>query len=292
MNIAFIGLGAMGTAMVERLLLAQFSVTVFNRTSEKAESLIKLGAMGAASIAEAVSNADVVMTCLFDDCAVMEVVQIMLTTMKQNAIHIGLSTVLPDTANTLLEHHRKQNTYYVSGVVLGVPMVARGGGLTTFCAGNTEVLTKVMPLLLSFSEQVIPLGDETDIKAPNLMKICMNYSAMVALELMSELFVFAEKTGLDKEIVKMGLHKIYGHPAFKRYIDKIAERDFDEVNFTMVGGQKDAQIFQQAFLEKGIEPELINLLNHRYETAIAQGMKDKDWSGIYEIVRKQSGLEN
>ncbi len=50
---------------------------------------------------------------------------------------------------------------------------------------------------------------------------------------MSELFVFSEKCGLDKNIVRMGLHQVYGHSAFKRYIDKIAERDFDNVNFTM-----------------------------------------------------------
>ena len=120
----------------------------------------------------------------------------------------------------------------------------------------------------------------------------MNYSLMTAIELMSELFVFAEKSGLDIKIVKMGLQNIYGHPAFKRYIDKIAERDFDEVNFTMMGGQKDARIFKQAFLEAGVTPELTNLLNQRYDTALSLGMKDKDWSGIYEVVRKQSGLKD
>ena len=292
MNITFIGLGAMGAAMVERLLLANYAVTVFNRTPEKAKPLIRLGAKGAKSITDAVSNADVVITSLLDDHAVLEVAAAMLTVMKQGAIHVGLSTVLPDTAEKLFELHRKQNTHYFSGVVLGVPAVAKEGGLTTFCAGDNAVLELVRPLLSTFSEHVIPLGDESDIKAPNLMKICMNYSLMTAIELMSELFVFAEKSGLDKEIVKMGLQNIYGHPAFKRYIDKIADRDFDEVNFTMTGGQKDARIFKQAFLDAGITPELTNLLNHRYDTALSLGMKDKDWSGIYEVVRKQSGLKD
>lgn len=292
MNITFIGLGGMGSAMVERLLLAHYSVTVFNRTPEKAEPLIKLGAKNATSIADAVLNADVVITSLLDCHAVLQVTEAMLPYMQQGAIHIGLSTVLPETALKLLELHRKQNSHYFSGVVLGVPAVVREGGLTTFCAGDNAVFERVHPLLSTFSKHVIPLGDEANIKAPNLMKICMNYSLMTAIELMSELFVFAEKSGLDKETVQMGLHAIYGHPAFKRYIDKIAKREFDEVNFAMTGGQKDARIFKQAFLEAGVTPELTNLLNQRYDTALSLGMKDKDWSGIYEVVRKQSGLEN
>ncbi len=292
MNIAFIGLGAMGSAMVERLLLANYTVTVFNRTHEKVMPLVAIGAHDALSIPEAVANADVVMTSLLDDEAVLAVAHTMLLRMQPGAIHIGLSTILPTTAETLLDIHQKAHTRYISAVVLGVPAVAREGGLTAFCAGDKQSIEMVHPLLSTFSAHVIPLGDEVDIKAPNLMKICMNYSLMTALELMSELFVFAEKSGLDKEIVKMGLQQIYGHPAFKRYIDKIAERDFDQVNFTMTGGQKDARIFQDAFSEAGVAPELCNLLNKRYETAMSMGMKDKDWSGIYEVVRKQSKLQD
>jgi len=292
MNITFIGLGAMGTAMVERLLLAHYQVTVFNRTPEKAEPLISLGAKRAASLVTAVSDADVVLTCVLDDHAVLETVGLMLPAMKQGTIHVGLSTILPGTAEKLLTLHRKQHTHYFSGVVLGVPAVAKEGGLTTFCAGSNKVLEVVHPLLSTFSEHVIPLGDEADIKAPNLMKICMNYSLMTAIELMSELFVFAEKTGLDKDIVRKGLQTIYGHPAFQRYIDKIAERNFDEVNFTMRGGQKDAGIFKQAFSEAGVTPELSNLLKQRYDAALSCGMENKDWSGIYEVIRKQSGLKD
>lgn len=292
MKITLIGIGAMGRAIAERLLLNKYSLTVFNRTPEKALPLVELGATLSNSIEEAVSEAEVIITCLLNDHAVLEVAKTMLPRMKPGAIHIGLSTVLPKTAEELLSFHRLNQTHYISGVVLGVPAVALEGKLTTFIAGCADALNRVMPLLSSFSEHVIPLGDEADIKAPNLMKICMNYSLMTAIELMSELFVFAEKSGLDKEIVKMGLQNIYGHPAFKRYIDKIAERDFDDVNFTMTGGQKDARIFKQVFLETGVTPELANLLNQRYDTALSLGMKDKDWSGIYEVVRKQSGLND
>ena len=198
---------------------------------------------------------------------------------------------MPEPAATVQKLHQTTQTHYVAGAVLGVPIAARAGKLTAFCAGDKRSLEIVTPLLATFAEKIIPLGDEQDIKAPNFMKICINYSLMTTLELMSELYVFAEKSGISQSIVKMALEQIYAHPAFRRYIDKIAERDFDNVNFAMTGGQKDVKIFLKAFTEVGVKPELGNLLQTRFQHAIAAGLDKKDWSGIYEIVRAAADLK-
>ncbi|MBX9704752.1 MAG: NAD(P)-dependent oxidoreductase [Gammaproteobacteria bacterium] len=290
MNISFIGLGAMGTAMVERLLLANYSVTVFNRTPEKTLPLVKLGAKASASIAAAVANADVVMTCVLYDQAALDVTRDMLTALQPGAIHIGLSTILPETAEALQKLHATTQTHYVAGAVLGVPVAVRAGKLTAFCAGNPDAIETVTPLLATFAEKIIPMGDEKDIKYPNFMKICTNYSLVTALELMSELYVFAEKSGIEQSAVKMVLEQIYAHPAFRRYIDKIAQRDFDNVNFAMAGGQKDVKIFVKAFTDVGVKPELGNILHARFQKAMVSGLDKKDWSGIYEVVRAEADL--
>lgn len=280
----------MGTAMVARLLLTHHQVTVFNRTPEKMDPLIALGAIKADSIAKAVSVADIVMSSLLDDEAVLEVAKKMIPHMKSGTIHIGLATILPDTAKTLLALHQQVHTYYLSAPVLGISSVAREGLLTCFCAGHQQALDIGIPLLSIFVKTVIPLGDESKITSPNLMKICMNYSLMATLELISELYVFAEKGGLDKEVLKIGLHQIYSHPAFKRYIDKISDRDFDHVNFNMAGGAKDINLFETAFSQVGVEPKIGHILKSRFQEALSAGMKDKDWSAIYEVVRKNAGL--
>lgn len=290
MNISFIGLGKMGSAMVERLLLAGYGVTVFNRTASKAKPLIKLGARHADKLIDAVKNADVVMSCLLNDQAVLDVTKEAVLHMKPNAIHVCLSTILPDTSLVLKELHEAGNSCFVSAVVLGIPKVAQEGGLTCYCAGTGKNLAVVIPLLKSFSKDVVTLGD--NMKAANIMKICLNYSLLTTIELISELYVFAEKSGLDTVCIKKALHQIYGHPAFKRYIDKIYERNFDEVNFDMIGGNKDITVFQEAFARAGVVPELGNVIKSRYISALAHGMENKDWSGIYEMVRSQSGLED
>jgi 3-hydroxyisobutyrate dehydrogenase-like beta-hydroxyacid dehydrogenase len=288
MKITFIGLGKMGTAMVERLLQAGYQVTIFNRTLSKTKLLVAKGAIFSSSIKEAVKNANVVMTSLLNDKAVLEVTAELLQHIQPGTIHIGLSTILPDTAKSLETKHQEYNTYYISAAVLGIPNVARERGLTTFCAGSAAEIEKILPLLQTFSQNIVPLGSQ--IFAPNVMKICMNYSLATTIELISELYIFAEKSGLDTEVVRKGLHQIYGHPAFKRYIDKIHERNFAEVNFDMVGGNKDMNLFQEAFSSVGVVPEIGNVVRARFIAALAQGMEGKDWSAIYEIVRAQSGL--
>ncbi len=288
MKTTLIGLGKMGTAVAERLLSVGHEVRIYNRTQTKMEPLLALGAIASDSINQAVKDAEIVMTVLLDDQAVLDVTNELVQNMRPNAIHIGLATILPDTAKNLAEKHKLHNSHYISATVLGVPAVAKQGKLTTFCAGSDAQLTKVMPLLEAISQEVIALGEQ--IFAPNVMKICMNYSLITTIELISELYVFAEKSGLATEVVQTALHKIYGHPAFKRYVDKIHERNFDEVNFDMIGGNKDVKIFQEAFYKVGLSPEIGNIVRARFVSALAQQMYNKDWSGIYEIIRAEAGL--
>lgn len=290
MNITFIGLGKMGTAIVERLLHTGCKVRVYNRTAEKMRPLVTLGAQASSSLKEAVENANIVLSSLLDDEAVKTVTDDMLAYLPKNSVHIGLSTILPDTATAVAAQHLSHHTHYISAAVLGIPQVAKEGKLTTFLAGADKQIEAVWPVLNCFSENIFPMGEMA--KNPLIMKICMNYSLITTIELISELFIFAEKSGLERQYIKKGLHAIYGHPAYKRYIDKIDEQSFDDVNFDMIGGNKDVALFQNAFAKVGVVPEIANIVRARFISALAKGQQNKDWSGIYDIVREQSGLES
>ena len=291
-KVALIGLGKMGSAISTRIIEAGFPLSVFNRTKSKTQPLVEKGAVSADTIQDAVADADIILSCLLDDQSVIDVTTGeggIIQSMKKSAVHVGTATILPATAAKIAEYHRKHGSQYVSAAVLGVPKVAYQGDLTTFCSGDESIVPICEPVLKTFSKAVINLGD--DPKAPLIMKICMNYSLITALELISELYAFAEKSGLDKDIVQYGLNEIYGHPAFKLYIDKIKDRNFDEVNFDMKGGMKDVSIFQKAFSDVGVQPKLGDLVKERYTAAFANKMENKDWSAIYEVVRKDAGLD-
>lgn len=291
-NITLIGLGKMGTAMATRLLEQGVALTVYNRTASKMATLAEKGAKTATTLQEAVANADLVITCLLDDQSMFDVIlrpNGFLSHMKPGAIHMSTATLLPDTAQALEKAHTEHGSHYMAATVLGVPRVAYAGELTAFFAGAPENSQVCESLLQKLAASVFYLGE--NVKAPLIQKICINYALCTTIELISELYVFAEKSGLDLENIQKSLHHIYGHPAFKLYIDKIKARNFDEVNFDLQGGTKSVTMFQKALSDAGVPPHLANIVKNRQISALANGYEDKDWSSIYEIVRQEAGLE-
>lgn len=288
-KIAFIGLGKMGTAMVEKILEAGLAVTVYNRTVEKTKPLVKLGACAAESLAAAVLDADIVFTSVIDDDALISVTDAMLPTLKKDAIHVSTSTILPSTTKKLEQQHLQADCYYIAAPVLGVPTAVRAKKCMTICSGEQTSITNIMPILAAYSGTIKNLGNIAT--HASILKICLNYSLISTLELISELYVFAEKSGLDPAIVQEALHDIYAHPAIKAYIDKIHARNFTDVNFALAGGNKDVNLFQQAFAEVGVIPDIANIVRGKFTQALAQGMENQDWSAISEIVRQRSGLK-
>jgi 3-hydroxyisobutyrate dehydrogenase-like beta-hydroxyacid dehydrogenase len=288
-TITFIGLGKMGSAMAEMLLNSGHKLTVYNRTAAKAEPFAKLGATVANSLEEAVTDADIVFSSLIDDAALISVCDTMLQHMKPGAIHISTSTILPKTAEQLEQRHKELGFNYLATPVLGVPKALRSQTATAICAGEHTAFEKIAPLLDSYSEKTIYLGETAN--HANVFKICMNTTLLSALELISELYAFAEKSGLDPEIINGALKQIYAHPAVHLYIDKIHQRDFDDVNFDMKGGHKDVKLFQEAFNQVGVSPDIAKMLQTKFTQALDEGMHDKDWSAIGGIIRQQAGLD-
>lgn len=291
-KIALIGLGKMGTILAKKILDAKFDLTVYNRTEQKMQPLLALGAKVATSAREAVIDADVVLTSLFDDKSVLDIVMDkdgILASLKPGAIHIGTSTILPRTSKKLTELHNEKNTIYIAGNVLGIPKVAEKGELTSIVAGDMEAINFCEPIFNAYSNKILNVGQEP-YKA-NVMKICTNYLLATAIECMGELYTFAEKNELDAEYINGMLHSVFAHPAFKLYADKIKERDFEDVNFDLKGGIKDLNLFQQAYADVHVVPDIANIITNKFIIALAYGMEQKDWSAVTDITRLLAGLK-
>lgn len=288
-NITLIGLGKMGSAMAEKFLESDFSFTVYNRTFEKTKPLVSMGAQVADSLESAVHNADIVFTSLFDDEALITVTKTILKHLKQGAIHVSTSTVLPKTASMLSKWHTDADCFYIAAPIVGSSKALKEKKVMTVCSGHKHSIDRVTSLLQTYSSSVKNIGEH--VSHANILKICMNYSLITAFELISEFYAFAEKSGLDTKIVHESLKNIYGLPAYHLYIDKIYHREFNDVYMDMQCGDKDVGLFQQAFLEVGVNPDIANVLRGKFTQALTSGMSNKDWSGMSEIVRQRSGLK-
>ena len=291
-KVAFIGLGNMGAGIAHNLIRGGVHLTVYNRTESKMKPFIDIGATAARSPREAAAGADFVFTSLMGDDSVLSVVEGdngLLVGMKPGAIHIGTSTISPACAMQLAKLHENHGSHYVSAPVLGRPDVAKAGQLVTFVAGDATAIETCKPLFETYTRmaRVIP-GQQA---LANVTKLCANYTAASVIELMGQVYTFAEKSGLDPALMEDLFQTTWAHPGLKEYASLIRARDFDsEEGFAMSGGLKDVELMLSASEAEGVKLEYAQVIKRKMLEAIEQGMADKDWSATYEVTRRHAGL--
>lgn len=292
LRIGFIGLGKMGAAIARNIQQAAFPLTVYNRTAEKMQPFVDAGAMSAASPKEATAQADVVFTCLGGDESVIGILhgdEGLLAGLKAGAIHVGLSTISPACASELARLHSDHGSEYIAAPVLGRPDVAEAGELRTLVAGDGEAISRCNPVLEAYTELVLPVSSNHAVASA--MKICANYAVVSVIELIGEVYSFGEKSGIDAPLLNMLMKTLFPIPALQEYADRIQARDFEPGGFAMTGGLKDVELFLKAAGDVRVSLPFASVIRDKMLAAIAAGMSDHDWSGIYEITRRQAGLQ-
>jgi 3-hydroxyisobutyrate dehydrogenase-like beta-hydroxyacid dehydrogenase len=290
MKVAFIGLGNMGSGIANCILRAGFDLTVYNRTREKMEPFLTKGAKGGADLKDAVKDADVIVTSLMDDKSVLDSLKGgILAGMKPGAIHIGITTNSPECADEVAKLHKNVGTIYVAGPVVGRPNAAAAGELLSLLGGDKVSVGKVDPLCRAYSKKVVYVGERHG--AANTLKLCVNYTIISIIEIFSEVYAFADKAGANLNALKDFLEEAMGHPALKMYAGKLRARDFTgKGGFAMSGGLKDVTLMLKASSQIGVSFDVGQIIKKKMEVAIEAGMGEQDWSSIYEITRKNSGL--
>ncbi len=201
MQIGFIGLGNMGSAMARNLLRAGHNVAVYNRTREKADALQSDGAK-VADNPGAACRGEVVATMLADDNAVEQVVfgeNGILSSLPPGAIHTGMSTISTAMARRLTEAHRQAGQVYISSPVFGRPQAAEAAKLVVVAAGPNDAIERCKPLYEAVGHQVFKVGDQPF--QANVLKLAGNFMIMSMLESIGEAFALCRKSELESRSV-------------------------------------------------------------------------------------------
>jgi len=284
----------MGSGIARNILKAGYDLTVWNRTQSKMTPLLELGARGAASPAEAASDADLVISSLMDDASIEQILVgsgAVLHSMKPGAIHLCAATISPRFAAALKKLHEENDTYYVSGPVLGRPDAAEDGSLVTLIAGDPKTLEQVKQVCEVYCAQVISLPGEP--QSANVMKLGLNYMVAASIEAMSEAYALVEANGGDTGLMANILaSQFYAHPAPRMYAQKIVRRDFHgEAGFALTGGLKDIRLMIDAARDHGVDLDIAKAIEGKMIEAVNKGLGNKDWSAIYEVTRSRANLK-
>jgi 3-hydroxyisobutyrate dehydrogenase-like beta-hydroxyacid dehydrogenase len=284
--VAFLGLGKMGLAMATNLRRAGYPMTVWNRSPEKAASLVAAGASLAESPAAAARAADIVISSLADDASLRAIVSAgdgVLAGLRPGAIHIGTSTISPGLSDKLAALHLDAGGRYVAGPVVGRAPAADAARLVTFVAGDAAAIEAARAVINAYAPMMLVVGERQS--QANVAKLVANFLGASGMDLIGQSLAWAEKSGLPPELVPQMLSGFFGNPGTREYIAKIGERDFDSVGFTAAGGLKDVQLMIEAAQAAGQRLSSAEALRTKLDAAIARGWRDKDWSCFTDIDR-------
>ena len=286
MTIGFIGLGNMGSPIAKNLVEAGFKVQAHNRSLEKTKPLRDSGALIFVTAQEAVKEADVVITMLSDDAAVKDVAAKILPVMKVGAVHLSMSTIAPATAAKLQSIHQQHKVSYLASPVMGRPPAAAAKQLFILLSGNASAKEKVQPVLQAVGQRTFDYGD--DPSTAHTVKITMNYMVFVITEMLSEVMLVAEKTGVDKQILLETMTStIFGAPVFKIYGEMIVKEKDNPNGFATQLASKDLRLLQLTAADNKMNLPLADVIQNNFTEMISNGEGQKDLSLLISHLRKK-----
>ena len=197
-KLGFIGIGAMGQRIARRLLKSGFTVTVFDRNADRANTLVVYGATVARSISELASETDVILSSLANDEAVQDVYtgpQGVLAHIRPGSMIIEMSTVSPKTSRTLYKLGSARDVRVLDVPVSGSTPAAEQGTLTLLCGGDEDSFQAAEAIFVAISKQHFYLGPSG---SGNTMKLVVNTLLGVGMQAIAEAVVLGEKAGLDR----------------------------------------------------------------------------------------------
>jgi 2-hydroxy-3-oxopropionate reductase len=288
MKIAVLGIGLMGYPMARRLCEAGFEVHAWNRTAHRAQRLTAFGATAHDSAAQAVQDADVVITML-DNGAVVGHVLFELgaaAAMKPGSLVVDMSSIKPaearDHAARLSELHIDHLDAPVSGGTIG----AEQGSLAIMAGGKAAHFERALPVLsiLGRPTFVGPIGSGQLAKLANQMIVGVTIGAV------AEALLMCEKGGANMAKVK---EAITGGFADSRILQvhgqRMVERDFSPRGKMSVQ-LKDLRNALSTAEEIGFEAPITTLFEQLYSEGIDHGLADLDHAGLFVELASRNGM--
>ncbi len=291
MEIGFIGLGNLGSVMVNNLIERGHKLHIYNRTPEKMQ-VFKEKAFLYSDIPGIAKACDVIISIVSDDKAV-EAISLgkdgLVENMKPGATHICLSTIAPATSARLEEAHKQKGSEYLTATIIGRPEAAKAKNLVICYSGTTSKKEFVLQVLKDFGgSKIFEFGEDPQKAAA--VKVCNNFLIIAAIESMSEAFNLVKQAGVDpKDFYQMITETVFNSPIYKNYGKIIVEETYNQKGgFTSQLGLKDTRLALGIAEQVGMPLPLGDLIKNRFVVNHNRGRIDWDWTSIAQVVKEET----
>ncbi|MET0604896.1 MAG: 3-hydroxyisobutyrate dehydrogenase [Beijerinckiaceae bacterium] len=288
-TIAFIGLGNMGGPMAANLVKAQHKVIGIDLAPALCAEAEKQGVTIAASIADAVKSAEVVVTMLPAGKHVRAVWAEATGAAKQGTLFIDSSTVDVESARAAHEMAAKAELLSVDAPVSGGTGGAKAATLTFMCGGSKEAFERAKTILENMGKKIVHCGEAGSGQAA---KICNNMILGISMIGVSEAFVLAEKLGLSHQalfdVASTSSGQCWSLTTYCPVPGPVPTSPANsgyKPGFASALMLKDLKLSQEAAASAGATTPMGALATQIYALHNAWGEGGSDFSGVIHLVR-------
>jgi 3-hydroxyisobutyrate dehydrogenase-like beta-hydroxyacid dehydrogenase len=290
-NLGYIGLGAMGSLMADRLMANGHQVTGYNRTKSKADWLVKKG-MTLADSPKAVAQAADVIFVMVTNSPTLEAVANdadgLLAELSPGKIVIDMSTVGPATSRAIAAKVREKGADMVDAPVSGSIVTLQQGKLSVMVGGTKATFDKVKPILDALGPKVTHVGENG---LALVMKIATNLSLAVQMLAFSEGVLLAEKSGIPRATaVDVLMHSVIASPMVVYrgpFVLQMPEEAWFNVNMM----QKDMMLALELGRQVDVPLPTTAVTNEFLTTARAMGLVEEDFATIFKVLANMAGVK-
>jgi 3-hydroxyisobutyrate dehydrogenase-like beta-hydroxyacid dehydrogenase len=291
-NLGYIGLGAMGGRMANRLLDKGHVVTGYNRTRSKAQWLIDRGMRWGDSPKAVAEAADVIFVMVTDSKALEGVAggaDGLVAGLREGKVVVDSSTVSPAVSRDLAEKVRARGADMVDAPVSGSVTTLESGKLSVMVGGRRATFDRIKPILDDIGPKVTHVGDNGLALS---IKIAHNLSLAVQMLAFSEGVLLAEKSGISREVaVDVLTHSVIGSPMVQYrgpFVLHLPDESWFDVNMM----QKDLLLALEMGRRLDVPLPTTAVTNEFLTAARGMGLAKCDFAVVFKVLAQMAGVKN
>ncbi len=265
--------------MAANLIKAGHTVTVYNRSREKTQPLLDMGASPADNPGAAIAGKTLFMTMLSTPAAVREVSEQMLPVAQSGSLWINCSTIDPATAREMAEQANKCGVHYLDAPVKGSTTPAANATLIFLVGGEEQHIETAAPLFQAMGKEVRHTGP---VGTGSALKLVFNQLLAQQMVILGEATRLAEASGINRQVwLDQVIGDIVSPPFLSAKAHKFHQQHY-AAEFPLCWMHKDLSLSLQEAELAGVDLPAAKAGLAYYADALRDGKGDQDFTGIFE----------
>ena len=281
-QIAFLGMGLMGSRMATRLIQAGFNVAVWNRTEAAREVLLDMGAT--ALKLENIGQYPVILSCVADDTAIQAIYDQVDAHLHADQVWVDFSSLSVDQTKSLAEHARTRDVHWIDSPVSGGTIGAEHGTLVIFAGGDRQIIQDLSLIYNVLCQRVTCMGSSGTGQAT---KICNQLIVAANSTLIAEAVALAAHAGVDTTLLAPALAGGFADSKpFQILTPRMATHTFEPIQWKVQTLSKDLNNALQLAEHFNLNIPVAKQALQQLQTHQNKGYAEADLASIIQLIEQ------